>query len=79
MMPIPGFDDCPDKEPEETRNSKVLESFVKYCQEHPGERFWQALRNWSGYDSIKGEWAKGPFAWQQIDTFHFEGRRHDEK
>lgn len=31
-----------------TRNSKQLESFVEYCQAHPEERFWQAIRNWSG-------------------------------
>ena len=29
-----------------------LELFTKYCQENPGERFWQALRNWSGQDFI---------------------------
>ena len=29
-------------------------SFTQYCEEHPGERFWQALRNWSKYDFILG-------------------------
>lgn len=29
------------------KNTKQLESFTKYCNEHPQERFWQALRNWS--------------------------------
>lgn len=32
-----------------TRNSALLESFVEYCHAHPTERFWQALRNWSGW------------------------------
>jgi hypothetical protein len=34
------------------RNSQVLASFVQYCEEHPHERFWQALRNWSEYAYI---------------------------
>ena len=29
------------------KNKKLLDSFVKYCTEHPEERFWQALRNWA--------------------------------
>jgi len=32
----------------ETRNSKLLASFVRYCEANPGQRFWQALLNWSG-------------------------------
>ena len=35
--------------------NKQLESFIKYCKEHPDERFWQALRNWSEYDFIFGK------------------------
>lgn len=31
-----------------------LESFTKYCQENPDQRFWQALRNWSKYSFIFG-------------------------
>src|SRR4051794_5248801 len=30
------------------RNETLLNDFVAYCKQHPGERFWQALRNWSG-------------------------------
>jgi hypothetical protein len=37
---------------EHTRNSKALEGFSRYCREHPHERFWQALRNWSGYHFV---------------------------
>lgn len=29
-----------------------LKSFVKYCEEHPTERFWQSLRNWADADYI---------------------------
>lgn len=36
----------------ESKNQKSLASFVDYCLEHPEERFWQALRNWSGNDYI---------------------------
>jgi hypothetical protein len=32
--------------------NKTLKSFVDYCEAHPQERFWQALRNWSGYNFI---------------------------
>ncbi len=35
-----------------SKNKKLLESFVKYCGEHPDERFWQALRNWSDFNFI---------------------------
>ena len=34
------------------KNEKQLVSFVEYCQTHPEERFWQALRNWSGNNFI---------------------------
>jgi len=29
------------------KSEKNLMSFLKYCQEHPEHRFWQALRNWN--------------------------------
>lgn len=29
------------------KSEQKLKSFVEYCQSHPQERFWQALRNWS--------------------------------
>jgi hypothetical protein len=35
-----------------TRNSKVLASFIAYCQQHTEERFWQALRNWCGMNFV---------------------------
>ena len=38
----------------ETRNSKTLRSFIRYCIAHPEQRFWQALRNWSGFAFIYG-------------------------
>lgn len=35
-----------------SKNRKLLEEFIDYCIEHPEERFWQALRNWSGFNYI---------------------------
>jgi len=29
------------------KNKKLLDSFIKYCEENPSQRFWQALCNWS--------------------------------
>ena len=41
--------------------NKDLQSFIKYCKKHPEQRFWQALRNWSGYDFILGSTHYDPF------------------
>lgn len=38
----------------EDRSGKALQSFVTYCFDHPKERFWQALANWSKFDYIFG-------------------------
>lgn len=37
-----------------SKNARLLGDFVRYCAEHPEQRFWQALRNWSGYSFIYG-------------------------
>ena len=60
-----------------TRNSEVLKSFVEYCKEWPELRFWQALRNWSGYAFI---YASDGMVGQEgtADTFYWEGKhKHD--
>lgn len=56
-----------------TRNSKVLTDFCKYCEEHPDERFWQALRNWSGYGKIFVTPIGDPMNF--INTYSWEGRQ----
>ncbi len=58
---------------EMNKNRKLLMSFVNYCAKHPEERFWQALRNWSGFLFI---YALEPYAGRNrmIDTFYFEGK-----
>ena len=33
-------------------NNKTKQAFINYLKEHPEERFWQAIRNFSGYDFI---------------------------
>jgi hypothetical protein len=35
-----------------THCERELISFMSYCKDHPKERFWQALRNWSGWDYV---------------------------
>jgi len=51
----------------------VLIDFIRYCGKHPEQRFWQALRNWSGvkYIYISNE-SSGEG--ELKDTFYWEGR-----
>jgi hypothetical protein len=55
------------------KNNEVLKDFIKYCKTHPEERFWQALRNWSGYAFI---WASNEKSIEPgvFDTFYFKGK-----
>lgn len=34
------------------KNEKLLKSFTEYCNKNPELRFWQALRNWCGWNFI---------------------------
>ena len=43
--------------------------FMAYLYAHPEQRFWQALRNWSGQDFIHAETAT-----IRLDTFYWKGR-----
>jgi len=55
------------------KNQKLLKNFIKYCEKHPNERFWQALRNWSSFGAVYG----GEIGREElglIDTFYFEGK-----
>lgn len=56
---------------EKTRNSDLLWDFVAYCQDNPTQRFWQALRNWSGHSFIL---VMKEHACEEKDTFHWEGK-----
>jgi hypothetical protein len=53
----------------------VLKDFIRYCEEHPKERFWQALRNWAGVGFI---WAGDNHEGEDIeDTFYWKGRKKE--
>lgn len=58
------------------RNSEALRSFIDYCVDHPAERFWQALRNWSGYHLVlvsnDHDVDADP---RTMDTFFWEGAK----
>jgi hypothetical protein len=54
------------------KNRETWKQFADYCKKHPELRFWQALRNWSGYgfvivtdspDVINHPEAKDTFYW----------------
>jgi hypothetical protein len=55
------------------RNEDVLADFVAYCENHPQERFWQALRNWSDWPYVMVTTSKDRTG-GAIDTFYWEGR-----
>jgi hypothetical protein len=58
-----------------TRNSELLESFMDYCLSHPEQRFWQALRNWSGWSFVfVGNMGEDGLV-HPVDTFHWEDSR----
>ena len=62
------------------RSDPTLTNFIQYCQEHPEERFWQALRNWSGYPFIYIGYQPSyeqHKTFSVMDTFYWEGKRHD--
>lgn len=65
---------------QKTRSGRTLFDFVAYCIQHPDERFWQALRNWSGYSFVLTT-ETVPYEVNEEaplrDTFYLEGRRHD--
>jgi len=60
----------------DSKNFLVLQSFIEYCGNHPDQRFWQALRNWSEFHFIYGRKLDTKPNWydELIDTFYFEGK-----
>jgi hypothetical protein len=53
------------------KSQKLLKSFTAYCKAFPAEMFWQALRNWSEYSKIYGEFYNEEFDdYELIDTFY---------
>ena len=56
-----------------SKNGDLLEDFTIYCMRHNGERFWQALRNWSKASAIYYQKDGSPLLDTDIqDTFYFE-------
>ena len=55
-------------------NVDTLADFVKYCDKHPEQRFWQALRNWLGVNFIFTSPLRLPYDNQMEDTFYWEGK-----
>jgi hypothetical protein len=48
--------------------------FGRYIASHPEERFWQALRNWSGYGFIFVSNNMTDDSVGLSDTFYWEGK-----
>lgn len=57
------------------RSEKTKQEFIKYMEDHPQERFWQCVSNFSGYGYIVAS-DFPPTAEGQIDTFHIEEKNH---
>jgi hypothetical protein len=55
------------------KNGQKLVEFIKYCMEHPEQRFWQALRNWSGYYFVFGWRPKTPIMFNNDGSNIAEG------
>jgi hypothetical protein len=57
------------------RSQKTKQDFIKYMEEHPSERFWQAASNFSGYSFIIASDIL-PDSPNQLDTFYWEEKNH---
>ena len=55
------------------KNKEKLVSFIRYCLDHPDERFWQALRNWSGYYFIFGWQPRKPLTIKDDKGYFVDG------
>jgi hypothetical protein len=61
-----------------SKNKEVLDSFVQYCSDNPELRFWQALRNWAGFNFIganNSSFEADVFDNGWVDTFYWEKKR----
>lgn len=53
------------------KNQELLTEFIVFCNAHPDERFWQALRNWADVNFI----FVGDSPDQLKDTFYWETKK----
>lgn len=56
-----------------SKNKKLRKEFIQYCKDNPEQRFWQALRNWSGYPFILVSKVM-PTDKNYMDTFYWEDK-----
>lgn len=56
----------------ESESEKLLKEFTAHCEANPTERFWQALRNWSGHNFVLV--SKDRLGVGSKDTFYWRGR-----
>lgn len=57
------------------KSRDLLDDFTTYCRDNPDERFWQALRNWSGQAFIWASKSGSDFDKSKPkDTFYWEAR-----
>lgn len=55
------------------RDQKAKEALIRYLQEHPEQRLWQCIRNWSGFNFI---WAGDKLDMSDAsDTFYEEYKK----
>ncbi len=54
--------------------ASMLREFTEHCRAHPSERFWQALRNWSGHNFILAAKSKDDLVGSEEDTFYWHGK-----
>lgn len=56
-----------------SKNKNLLKSFTEFCEAHPDQRFWQALRNWSGATFIfySTDYHREEHG---LDTFYWENK-----
>lgn len=60
------------------RSKNTKQDFIQYLEAHPDQRFWQAVRNWSGYAFVIGSDHDVSEHGTQ-DTFYLEGKNHMER
>lgn len=51
-----------------SKNHKLLKSLSRYCEAHPEERFWQAVRNWGNFSYLVAVDKKNKMG---ADTFYW--------
>ena len=58
----------------EMKSDYLLSDFIRYCIEHQEQRFWQALKSWSGADSIEYVKVIDADNSKMTDTYYFENK-----